>query len=103
MNAPAFPIGAVPTTVSTGRRKLFNVRQQSLLTAKMRTLWILGVFTLIGMLAFFRIVYLGVTGPSVRGGDLSDLLVPQRGEIVESWGTVLVALANWRAAASPSA
>lgn len=89
MNAPAFPIGAVPTTVSTGRRKLFNVRQQSLLTAKMRTLWILGVFTLIGMLAFFRIVYLGVTGPSVRGGDLSDLLVPQRGEIVDRNGVPL--------------
>ena len=89
MNAPAFPIGAVPTTVSTGRRKLFNVRQQSLLVAKMRTLWILGVFTLIGLLAFFRVIYLGVTGPSVRGGDLSDLLVPQRGEIVDRNGVPL--------------
>ncbi|MFK4875250.1 penicillin-binding transpeptidase domain-containing protein, partial [Novosphingobium sp. ZW T3_23] len=55
----------------------------------MRTLWILGVFTLIGLIAFFRIIFLGVTGPSVRGGDLSDLLVPQRGEIVDRNGVPL--------------
>ncbi|TCM18069.1 cell division protein FtsI (penicillin-binding protein 3) [Novosphingobium sp. PhB165] len=89
MNAPAFPMGAIPTTVSTGRRKLVNVRQRSLLVAKLRTLWILGVFALVGVLALTRICWLGVTGPGGRDGDLSSLLVPQRGEIVDRNGVPL--------------
>ncbi|WP_207904733.1 penicillin-binding protein 2 [Novosphingobium sp. PhB165] len=82
-------MGAIPTTVSTGRRKLVNVRQRSLLVAKLRTLWILGVFALVGVLALTRICWLGVTGPGGRDGDLSSLLVPQRGEIVDRNGVPL--------------
>lgn len=89
MNAPAFPMGAIPTTVSTGRRKLVNVRQRSLLVAKLRTLWILGVFALVGVLALTRICWLGITGPGGRDGDLSGLLVPNRGEIVDRNGVPL--------------
>ncbi|WP_395334132.1 penicillin-binding protein 2 [Novosphingobium sp. BL-8H] len=82
-------MGAIPTTVSTGRRKLVNVRQRSLLVAKLRTLWILGVFALVGVLALTRICWLGVTGPGGRDGDLSGLLVPNRGEIVDRNGVPL--------------
>ena len=89
MNAPAFPIGAIPTTVSTGRRKLVNVRQRSLLVAKLRTLWVLGVFVLVGICSLGRITYLGVTGASAHRGELSDALVPDRGEIVDRNGVPL--------------
>ncbi|MFC0685159.1 peptidoglycan D,D-transpeptidase FtsI family protein [Novosphingobium clariflavum] len=89
MNAPAFSTGAIPTMVSTGRRKLVNVRQRSLLVAKLRTLWILGVFALVGGLALTRICWLGITGPGGRDGDLSGLLVPHRGEIVDRNGVPL--------------
>lgn len=80
---------AIPTTVSSGRRKLVNVRQHSLLVAKLRTLWILGVFLLIGVCALLRIAYLGVTGASAGSGSLSDLLIPDRGEIVDRNGVPL--------------
>lgn len=80
---------AIPTTISSGRRKLVNVRQRSLLVAKLRTLWVLGVFVLIGFFALLRIAYLGLTGVSVNSGDLSGLLVPDRGEIVDRNGVPL--------------
>ncbi|CCA91679.1 MULTISPECIES: penicillin-binding protein 2 [unclassified Novosphingobium] len=80
---------AIPTTISSGRRKLVNVRQRSLLVAKLRTLWILGVFVLVGTCALLRIVYLGMTGVSAHDGSLSDLLVPDRGEIVDRNGVPL--------------
>lgn len=94
MNAPAFssgtyPLGTIPTTVSTGRRRLVNVRQRSLLTAKVRTLWILGVFLLVTVCALVRIVYLGFTGVTPRHGELGDLLIPARGEIVDRNGVPL--------------
>lgn len=89
MNAPAFPIGAIPTTISTGRRKLVNVRQRSLLTAKLRTLWILGVFALVGVGALGRIGYLGVTGVTTHRGELGDALIPDRGEIADRNGVPL--------------
>lgn len=80
---------AIPTTVSSGRRKLVNVRQRSLLVAKLRTLWVLGVFVLIGCCALLRIAYLGLTGAPVNSGDLAGLLVPDRGEIVDRNGVPL--------------
>lgn len=89
MNAPAFPIGAIPTTISSGRRKLVNVRQRSLLVAKLRTLWILGVFALVGIGALGRIGYLGVTGATIHRGELGDALIPDRGEIVDRNGVPL--------------
>jgi cell division protein FtsI (penicillin-binding protein 3) len=89
VNAPAFPLGTIPTTVSVGRRRLVNVRQRSLLTAKARMLWILAVFMLVTVLALFRIVYLGFTGVGPRQGDLADMLIPARGDIVDRNGVPL--------------
>jgi len=89
VNAPAFPLGTIPTTVSVGRRRLVNVRQRSLLTAKARMLWILAVFMLVTVLAIFRIVYLGFTGVGPRQGDLADMLIPARGDIVDRNGVPL--------------
>jgi len=89
VNAHAFPLGAIPTTVSTGRRKLVNVRQRSLLVAKLRTLWILAVFALVGLLALGRITYLGFTGVTPSHGELGDMLIPDRGDIVDRNGVPL--------------
>ncbi|MFC0202725.1 peptidoglycan D,D-transpeptidase FtsI family protein [Novosphingobium soli] len=79
----------MPTTVSVGRRKLVNVRQRSLLVAKLRTLWIMGVFVLVGTCALLRILYLGFTGVAPRTGELGDMLIPARGEIVDRNGVPL--------------
>lgn len=89
MNAPAFPLGTIPTTVSVGRRRLVNVRQRSLLVAKARMLWILGVFMLVTVLALFRIIYLGFTGATPHQGDLADMLIPARGDLVDRNGVPL--------------
>lgn len=89
MNAQTFSFGTIPTTVSTGRRKLVNVRQRSLLEAKIRVLWILGVFVLVTFCALVRITYLGFTGVTARHGELGDLLIPNRGEIVDRNGVPL--------------
>ena len=94
MNAPAFPssafaVGSIPTTVSTGRRKLVNVRQRTLLVAKLRTLWVLGVFALVGVGALGRIGYLGATGAPEHRGELGDALIPDRGAIVDRNGVPL--------------
>ena len=80
---------AIPMTVSTGRRKLVNVRQRSLLVAKLRTLWVLGVFALVGVCALGRIAFLGVTGVTPRHGSIGDLLIPDRGTIVDRNGVPL--------------
>ncbi|WP_237713955.1 peptidoglycan D,D-transpeptidase FtsI family protein [Novosphingobium sp. Rr 2-17] len=57
--------------------------------AKMRTLWVLVLFTLISVLALFRIAFLGVTGATPRHGELGDLLIPNRGTIVDRNGVPL--------------
>ena len=69
--------------VATGSRKLGNLRQHWLLVAKLRVLWVLGLFALVGCCALLRILFLGVTGPSPRQVSLGDLLIPARGEIVD--------------------
>jgi cell division protein FtsI (penicillin-binding protein 3) len=90
VNAPAsFYLGTIPTTVSTGRRKLVNVRQRSLLEAKIRVMWVLAVFVLVTVCALLRITYLGFTGVTPRHGELGDLLIPARGEIVDRNGVPL--------------
>lgn len=89
MNATALKPLTIPTTVSTGRRKLVNVRQLALLQAKERVLWVLVLFALVGLLAFGRVLYLGVTGAGPRNGDLGDLLIPDRGTIVDRNGVPL--------------
>ncbi|MAC59129.1 MAG: peptidoglycan glycosyltransferase [Novosphingobium sp.] len=89
MNAPAFAIGSIPTTVATGRCKLVNIRQRTLLVAKLRTLWVLGVFVLVAIGAFTRIGYLGATGATTHRGELGASLVPDRGEIVDRNGVAL--------------
>jgi len=80
---------SISTRVSTGRRKLVNIRQRSLLTAKWRGLWVLACFAAITVCALLRIVYLGFFGPAPRGMDMANALLPDRGEIVDRNGVPL--------------
>lgn len=80
---------AIPTTVTTGRRKLVNVRQRSLLVAKWRTIWVLFGFAAVGLCALVRITYLGISGAPAPQADLADALMPSRGEIVDRNGVPL--------------
>jgi len=76
----------VSTAISTGRVQLVNVRQRSLLVAKLRVWMVVGAFTLIGIVALFRIAWLGIAG---EGEGRSGIALPPRGEIVDRNGVPL--------------
>ncbi|MBV1918643.1 MAG: penicillin-binding protein 2 [Sphingomonadaceae bacterium] len=80
---------AISTTVSSSRHRLVNVRRQSLVTAKLRALYILALFAFIALCAVFRVVFLGLFAQSASSYDLADPLVPDRGEIVDRNGELL--------------
>ena len=50
----------VSTAISTGRVQLVNVRQRSLLVAKLRVYLVAALFTFIGVVALCRIAWLGL-------------------------------------------
>lgn len=85
---------SVSTTIATGRRQLVNVRQRSLLEAKLRALWVMLLFGAIGVVALVRIVFLGIVEPAPRSGSLADALLPDRGEIVDRNGVPLARAFN---------
>ena len=80
---------SVSATISQGRRQLVNVRQRSLLVAKLRVLWVLGLFALIAACAILRIAFLGIFEPAPRSRSMAEALLPDRGEIVDRNGVPL--------------
>lgn len=76
----------VSTAISTGRVQLVNVRQRSLLVAKLRVWMVVAGFTLIGIIALFRIAWLGIAG---EGDGRGTAALPPRGEIVDRNGVPL--------------
>ena len=80
---------SVTATIASGRRQLVDVRQQQLLIAKWRVLWVLILFAVIAACALFRIVLLGVLQPASRGPDGLEALLPPRGDIVDRNGVAL--------------
>ncbi|MBW8754211.1 MAG: penicillin-binding protein 2 [Sphingomonadales bacterium] len=85
---------ALATTITTGRRQLVNVRQQSLLLAKWRMLWVLTLFGVIALCALVRIGVLGVFEPGRGPVSIYDALLPDRGEIVDRNGVPLARAFN---------
>jgi len=77
----------VSTAISTGRVQLVNIRQRSLLVAKLRVWLVVGAFTLIGVIALFRIAWLGLAGDTADRTGVGGL--PPRGEIVDRNGVPL--------------
>ncbi len=79
----------VSTAFSSGRVQLVNVRQLSLLTARLRVLWVAGVFTLVALAALARIAVLGLVEQAPRPQSMSEALLPPRGEITDRNGVPL--------------
>ncbi len=80
---------SVTTTVASGRRQLVDVRQHMLLVAKVRALWVLTIFALIGFTALSRIAYLGLFESAPPASGPFDSLLPERGDIVDRSGVPL--------------
>jgi cell division protein FtsI (penicillin-binding protein 3) len=79
---------AVPPTIASSRRKLVNVRERTLLTAKWRAIWVLALFGLVTACALLRIAYIGAF-TSIASRTMDDSLLPRRGEIVDRNGVPL--------------
>lgn len=80
---------AVSTAITSGRGALMNVRQRSLLMAKWRVLWVVAAFSLIGLIAVLRILFLGLFAGSTSASE-SILTAPAtRGDIVDRNGVPL--------------
>ena len=80
---------SITATIAPGRRQLVNVRQQLLLTAKWRVMWVLILFTAITSGALLRIALLGLLQPASTDLSLTDPLLPPRGDIVDRHGVPL--------------
>ncbi len=80
---------SITATIAPGRRQLVNVRQQLLITAKWRVMWVLILFAAITLGALLRIALLGLLQPAGAGLSLTDPLLPPRGDIVDRNGVPL--------------
>ncbi|WP_225008504.1 peptidoglycan D,D-transpeptidase FtsI family protein [Novosphingobium percolationis] len=75
--------------IASGRVQLANVRQRSLVTAKLRTLWVLLLFIFATLTALVRIAQLGLFEDAPERRSMADALLPPRGEITDRNGVVL--------------
>ena len=90
---PAFPAATAPRALAgvttTGRLHYANLRARSLLTAKMRLLWVIVGFVFFTLTAFVRIGQLGLSTQAPEHGAAADALVPPRAEITDRNGVPL--------------
>ena len=77
------------SAIATGRVQLANVRQNSLLTAKVRILVIVGLILFVAFVAIARIVQLGIAEQAPEGRSMAQRLLPPRGEITDRNGEPL--------------
>lgn len=75
--------------IATGQVRLANVRQRSLVEAKVRVLVVAALFTLAGVAALLRIAQLGLFEDAPERRSLADALLPPRGEITDRNGVPL--------------
>ena len=75
--------------IASGRVQLANVRQRSLVTAKVRALWVLLLFVFATLTALVRIVQLGLFEDAPERRSMAEALLPPRGEITDRNGVVL--------------
>ena len=80
---------AVSSTIATGRRQLVNVREHTLLTAKWRAVWVLGLFAFVAIAAIGRIAWLGTFDAKALPVSFDEALLPHRGEIMDRNGVPL--------------
>lgn len=72
-----------------GRVQRVNLRAQLLWTARFRVLWVVGVFSLVTLIAMVRIVSLAFAGQVPERTSLQEALLPPRGEITDRNGVPL--------------
>jgi cell division protein FtsI (penicillin-binding protein 3) len=75
--------------IASGRVQLANVRQRSLVTAKVRVLVVLLLFVFVTVAALGRIVQLGLFEDAPDRRSMADALLPSRGEITDRNGVAL--------------
>ncbi|MEO0033589.1 MAG: hypothetical protein RIS94_3347, partial [Pseudomonadota bacterium] len=75
--------------IATGRVQLANVRQRSLVTAKVRVLWVVLIFVFATLTALVRIGQLGLFEQAPERTSLAEALLPPRGEITDRNGVPL--------------
>lgn len=75
--------------IASGRVKLANVRQRSLVEAKVRVLVVAFLFLFAGFAAFARILQLGFFEEAPERRSLAEALLPPRGEITDRNGVPL--------------
>lgn len=75
--------------IASGRVKLANVRQRSLVEAKVRVLVVAFLFLFAGAAAFARILQLGFFEDAPERRSLAEALLPPRGEITDRNGVPL--------------
>ncbi len=80
---------SVSTAISSGRVTLVNVRQRSLLTARLRVLWVVAGFVAVAFAALVRIGFIGLFEDAPTSRSLSEALLPPRGEITDRNGVPL--------------
>lgn len=80
---------SIPTTITAGRHTLVNARQRTLIHAKWRAIWVLLVFVGLALCAMARIAWLGVFEDTPNRRSMADMLLPDRGEIVDRNGEPL--------------
>lgn len=68
------------------RTPVAQLRQRSLLTAKLRAIVVLGVFVLLTLAALVRLAWLGLVDPAPGTRSMAELLLPSRGEITDRNG-----------------
>jgi cell division protein FtsI (penicillin-binding protein 3) len=75
--------------LASGRVQLANVRQISLVTAKVRTLWVVAGFVFMTFVAIIRIGQLGISEDAPERTSMAQALLPSRGEITDRNGMAL--------------
>ena len=83
---PALPLS---TASATGRLHFASLRQRSLLTAKVRLLWVVLGFAFFALTAFVRIGQLGFATQTPDQGAEANALIPPRAEITDRNGVPL--------------
>ncbi len=75
--------------LASGRVQLANVRQNALVTAKVRTLWVLAGFVFMTFVAIIRVGQLGISEDAPERTSMAQALLPSRGEITDRNGMAL--------------
>lgn len=75
--------------IATGRVQLANVRQNALVTARLRALWVMLLFVFVALTACVRIGQLGLFEQTPERTSLAEALLPSRGEITDRNGLAL--------------